>query len=119
MTTPAERYAAARERARSSDLTDFEATLSFALDDFQREGCQAVADGHSVLVAAPTGAGKTVVGEFAVAHAQRRGREGLLHDAHQGAQQPEVRRPEGGLRPRQRGPAHGRHVDQSRTPTSS
>lgn len=75
MTSPAERYAAARQRARSSDLTDFEATLSFALDDFQREGCQAVADGHSVLVAAPTGAGKTVVGEFAVAHAQRRGRK--------------------------------------------
>lgn len=34
-----------------------------------------MADGHSVLVAAPTGAGKTVVGEFAVAHAQRRGRK--------------------------------------------
>ncbi|NYI41398.1 DEAD/DEAH box helicase [Demequina lutea] len=75
MTSPAERYAAARERSRSSDLVDFEATLSFALDDFQRDGCQAVADGHSVLVAAPTGAGKTVVGEFAVAHAQRRGRK--------------------------------------------
>ncbi len=75
MTSPAERYAAARQRARSSDLAEFEATLAFALDDFQREGCQAVADGHSVLVAAPTGAGKTVVGEFAVAHAQRRGRK--------------------------------------------
>jgi len=75
VTSPAERYAAARERSRYSDLVAFEATLSFALDDFQREGCQAVADGHSVLVAAPTGAGKTVVGEFAVAHAQRRGRK--------------------------------------------
>ena len=75
MTTPAERYAAARRRARSTDLADFEATLPFALDDYQREGCQAVADGHSVLVAAPTGAGKTVVGNFAVAHAQRQGRK--------------------------------------------
>lgn len=75
MTSPAERYAAARRRSLSSDLANFEATLAFALDDFQREGCQAVADGHSVLVAAPTGAGKTVVGEFAVAHAQRRGRK--------------------------------------------
>lgn len=75
MTSPAERYAASRKRSRSTDLTEFEATLSFALDDFQREGCQAVSDGHSVLVAAPTGAGKTVVGEFAVAHAQRRGRK--------------------------------------------
>ncbi len=47
--------------------------MPFPLDDFQREGCEAVAEGHSVLVAAPTGAGKTVVGEFAVAHAQQRG----------------------------------------------
>jgi len=75
VTTPAERYAAARRRSRSTDVADFEATLPFPLDDFQKDGCQAVADGHSVLVAAPTGAGKTVVGEFAVAHAQRHGRK--------------------------------------------
>jgi ATP-dependent RNA helicase HelY len=73
VTSPAERYAAARERARTPDLADFEASLPFPLDPFQREGCEAVALGHSVLVAAPTGAGKTVVGEFAVAHAHRRG----------------------------------------------
>lgn len=73
MTSPAERYAAARKRARTPDLADFEASLPFPLDPFQREGCEAVALGHSVLVAAPTGAGKTVVGEFAVAHAHRRG----------------------------------------------
>nr|WP_255633320.1 DEAD/DEAH box helicase [Demequina sp. TTPB684] len=47
--------------------------MPFPLDDFQQEGCEAVAQGHSVLVAAPTGAGKTVVGEFAVAHARSRG----------------------------------------------
>lgn len=75
MTTPAERYAAARKRTASPEVGDFERSLPFPLDDFQREGCQAVADGHSVLVAAPTGAGKTVVGEFAVAHAQQRGRK--------------------------------------------
>ncbi|WP_084129562.1 RNA helicase [Demequina sp. NBRC 110055] len=73
MTSPAERYAAARARAKRSDLTDFEASLSFPLDPFQREACEAVADGHSVLVAAPTGAGKTLVGEFAVRHAFDRG----------------------------------------------
>src|SRR5690606_6732464 len=36
------------------------------LDEFQRSACQALARGSGVLVCAPTGAGKTVVGEFAV-----------------------------------------------------
>ena len=35
------------------------------MDDFQIRGCQALESGKSVLVAAPTGAGKTIVGEFA------------------------------------------------------
>ncbi len=73
MTSPAERYAASRKRSKTPDLADFEASLSFPLDPFQRDGCLAVAQGHSVLVAAPTGAGKTVVGEFAVEHAHSRG----------------------------------------------
>ncbi|MFV0286265.1 MAG: DEAD/DEAH box helicase [Demequina sp.] len=73
MTSPAERFAAARARSQRSDLSDFESSLSFPLDRFQREACEAVADGHSVLVAAPTGAGKTLVGEFAVRHAFDRG----------------------------------------------
>jgi len=73
MSTPAERFAAAKSRQRRTDLKDFEESLSFPLDDFQREACEAVADGHSVLVAAPTGAGKTIVGEFALRHAYERG----------------------------------------------
>jgi len=40
--------------------------LSFELDPFQERSCEALEDGHGVLVCAPTGAGKTVVGEFAV-----------------------------------------------------
>ncbi len=71
--SPAERYAAARNRARHPGLLAFTETLSFPLDDFQRQACEAVADGRSVLVAAPTGAGKTVVGEFAVKAALDRG----------------------------------------------
>jgi ATP-dependent RNA helicase HelY len=47
-------------------LPEFVAGLGFALDDFQRTACEAVERGHGVLVCAPTGAGKTVVGEFAV-----------------------------------------------------
>ena len=42
-------------------------TLSFRPDEFQIQAMDALEAGHSVLVAAPTGAGKTVVGEFAVA----------------------------------------------------
>lgn len=49
-----------------SQLAAFAAELSFALDDFQVRACQALETGHGVLVCAPTGAGKTVVGEFAV-----------------------------------------------------
>ncbi|MDR0782722.1 MAG: DEAD/DEAH box helicase, partial [Propionibacteriaceae bacterium] len=47
-------------------LTEFSSRLSFPLDDYQLEACQHLAEGSGVLVAAPTGAGKTVVGEFAV-----------------------------------------------------
>ncbi len=73
MSTPAERYAASRQRIRHPDLVAFERALPFELDGFQRDACLAVSQGHSVLVAAPTGAGKTLVGEFAVRHAHDRG----------------------------------------------
>ena len=49
-----------------AELDRFAAELPFALDDFQRRACAALERGHGVLVCAPTGAGKTVVGEFAV-----------------------------------------------------
>ncbi len=57
----------------SDPIKTFEATYGFAFDDFQRRGCRALAEGSSVVIAAPTGAGKTVVGEFAVWLALRRG----------------------------------------------
>ncbi|UMB71727.1 DEAD/DEAH box helicase [Mycobacterium paraterrae] len=44
----------------------FAAELAFELDPFQRRACVALEGGHGVLVCAPTGAGKTIVGEFAV-----------------------------------------------------
>ena len=66
--SPAERYAAARARTATvaSAHVRFRSLLEFELDPFQVEACRALEDGASVLVAAPTGAGKTVVGEFAV-----------------------------------------------------
>ena len=68
MSSPAERYAAARRRQASSrsELTRFADSYDFPLDDFQVRGCEALERGEGVLVAAPTGAGKTVVGEFAI-----------------------------------------------------
>src|SRR3989454_8828653 len=47
-------------------LERFRARYSFPLDDFQVEACQAIAGGSSVIVSAPTGAGKTLVAEFAI-----------------------------------------------------
>jgi ATP-dependent RNA helicase HelY len=75
MSSPAERYAAARRRTRHPTLTDFTAELSFSLDPFQLEACEALEEGAGVLVCAPTGAGKTVVGEFAVHKALSEGRK--------------------------------------------
>ena len=68
MSSPAERYAASRRRqaAAGSELARFSQGYDFPLDPFQEEACAAVERGEGVLVAAPTGAGKTVVGEFAV-----------------------------------------------------
>lgn len=54
------------EPAELPELARFGAELPFALDGFQRRACAALERGHGVLVCAPTGAGKTVVGEFAV-----------------------------------------------------
>ena len=51
----------------------FTGALGFDLDDFQVRALDAIDAGHSVLVAAPTGSGKTVVGEYAVARALAEG----------------------------------------------
>ncbi len=66
MRAPADAYAASRRRAARPQLTEFAAVVPFELDPFQRTACEALEDGHGVLVCAPTGAGKTIVGEFAV-----------------------------------------------------
>src|SRR3978361_273096 len=75
MSSPAERYAAARRRNAHPTLSDFTAELGFSLDPFQLEACEALEQGSGVLVCAPTGAGKTVVGEFAVHKALAEGRK--------------------------------------------
>jgi ATP-dependent RNA helicase HelY len=75
MPSPAERFAAARDRAAAAqtELSAFRAGLDFELDPFQVRAAQALEAGRGVLVAAPTGAGKTVVGEFAIHLAMAQG----------------------------------------------
>jgi ATP-dependent RNA helicase HelY len=57
------------------ELGAFQALYEFSFDDFQLEACRALSAGHGVLLAAPTGSGKTVVGEFAVHLALAEGRK--------------------------------------------
>ncbi len=49
-----------------ADRAELIAHYPFPLDDFQLRALDALDDGESVLVAAPTGSGKTVVAEYAV-----------------------------------------------------
>ena len=58
-----------------SALAEFEKGYPFGLDAFQRTACAALEAGRGILLAAPTGAGKTVVGEFAVHLALTSGRK--------------------------------------------
>jgi ATP-dependent RNA helicase HelY len=66
MASPAERYSQSRVRARYPVLADFRSGYPFELDPFQMTAAEALSDGYGVLVCAPTGSGKTVVGEFAI-----------------------------------------------------
>jgi ATP-dependent RNA helicase HelY len=79
--SPAERYAASRQRRSQPHLADFRDSLDFDLDPFQVEACTALAEGSGVLVAAPTGAGKTIVAEFAVHLAMTTATDKLFYTA--------------------------------------
>jgi ATP-dependent RNA helicase HelY len=73
--SPSQRYQAAAQRTAEAKtyLGAFIRTLAFELDDFQRTACRSLQEGRGVLVAAPTGAGKTIIGEFAVYLGLQRG----------------------------------------------
>src|SRR3954451_17910646 len=73
--SPAERYARAQRHRQHPGLADFSSRLSFTLDDFQVRACRELEAGRSVLVAAPSGSGKPIVGEFAVHLALESGRK--------------------------------------------
>jgi len=73
--TPAEQYAKFRERQAAPEFTSFRELYDFEFDQFQVAACGALTAGDGVLVAAPTGSGKTVVGEYAVHLALEQGRK--------------------------------------------
>jgi ATP-dependent RNA helicase HelY len=64
--SPAERYAQSQLRSQTPLVSEFRSRRAFDLDPFQIAAASVLEAGKSVLVAAPTGAGKTVVAEFAV-----------------------------------------------------
>src|SRR5580700_8734318 len=75
--SPADKYAASRRRREADGprITEFRRLYDFEFDDFQVAACRALDAGHGILVAAPTGSGKTVAGEFAVHLALAAGRK--------------------------------------------
>lgn len=73
--TPAQRFAKSKNSNRFPESKSFENRYPFEFDDFQIHGCHALEVGDSVLIAAPTGSGKTIVGEFAIQLALLKGRK--------------------------------------------
>lgn len=57
------------------DPDEFERAYPFALDDYQRKAIAVLSKHKSVLVAAPTGSGKTVIAEYALEQARSKGRK--------------------------------------------
>src|SRR5579872_3761627 len=66
-----DKYVAAASDA-GAGIETFVARYPFPLDPFQLDAIRELAEGHSVLVAAPTGTGKTLVAEYAIWLAQQR-----------------------------------------------
>ncbi len=75
MTTPAQRYAESSQKRSLTLTTEFASSFDFPFDPFQIQACRAIESGKGVLVAAPTGAGKTVIGEFAAFMALKKDRK--------------------------------------------
>lgn len=69
--SPAERFQRATKTRAHPEVQAYRDTLAFDLDPFQLQALESVEAGRGVLVAAPTGAGKTAVAEFAIFRALR------------------------------------------------
>ena len=62
------------ESTQKSLELDLNNLFSFELDDFQKQAIAAINAGKSVVVCAPTGSGKTLIGEYAIYRALSHGR---------------------------------------------
>src|SRR4051812_12715784 len=69
--SPAERFANSKRKRGLPILEAFRSRQRFDLDPFQAAACAVLEEGKSVLVAAPTGAGKTIIAEFAIFRAMQ------------------------------------------------
>lgn len=71
--SPAQKLASFKRNQLRGEVNDFACRFDYPLDDFQLCAINALQAGKSVLVAAPTGSGKTLVGDFALFLALKRG----------------------------------------------
>ena len=62
-----------KEEEAKKILEKMESFYKFPLDEFQREATRVLIDGHSLVVSAPTGSGKTLIGETTIMNALMRG----------------------------------------------
>lgn len=69
----AEKLATFKRTQIRGEVASFAAGFDFPFDDFQDQALRALENNKSVLVAAPTGSGKTLVGEFSLFLALKRG----------------------------------------------
>lgn len=62
----------------------------FELDDFQKDACRCITDGKSVVVCAPTGAGKTVIAPACNPLRVRAGKKSFLYNTSKSFIKPKV-----------------------------
>src|SRR5579862_6503513 len=77
--SPADRINASVSAVHAPEFASFRELYDFDFDPFQVAACAALTSGDGVLVAAPTGSGKTVVGEYAVHLALSQRKKGFHH----------------------------------------
>ena len=118
--SPAQRYAAFKQTQakRQSVSSRFARSMPFELDDFQVKANDALEAGDNVLVAAPTGAGKTVVADFAIYLAQERNVKAFYTTPIKALSNQKYHDSGRNVRAGQSRPAYRRHVHQLRSRTS-
>jgi len=65
------------EKQGEKILEKMESFYEFPLDEFQRDATRVLIDGHSLVVSAPTGSGKTLIGETAIMNTLMRGKKAI------------------------------------------